>query len=71
MCKDDRIQFAAGDRLLLRSHTSRTGSGLSYPAGFVTSLDDGASGGWDVYDSVTDAGEERSFYGFSVVRRVR
>ncbi len=61
-----RIEWAAGARLRISGHASSPGAGLSYTARIVTALEDGASGGWDVYDGLTEDGKEIAFYGFSV-----
>jgi hypothetical protein len=68
------VHFKPGDRLDIHSHKSLPGRGLSYPAMIVVASDEGRGGqhgGWDVYDGVTSDGHEVSFYGFSVVRRLR
>lgn len=61
------MEFKAGDRVTVNQHNSIKEKGLTYPSMTVTVSEDGASGGWDVYDGKTDDGKEVSFYGFSVL----
>lgn len=64
--------FRKGEKLKLRD-TTRTTHALKHTAVTVTSLDEGRGGpeaGWDVYDGVDSSGNEVSFYGFDVERRV-
>lgn len=58
--------FKKGDKLNISKHTSEKGKGLSYPDFNATALEDGAIGGWDVYDVENDKKEEVSVYGFSI-----
>ena len=67
-----RVQFKSGDLLDIRHHTSKPGKGLCYPNMLVRVSDEGASGGWDVFDGAEiPSGREVSFYGFSVRRKHR
>lgn len=59
--------FKRGDTLAITAHNQPKGKGLSYPEMVVVALEDGAIGGWDVYDGQLGDGSEVSFYGFSVV----
>jgi hypothetical protein len=61
------MRFNAGDRVRIKAHKSAKGKGLSYHARIVTVLEDGCSGGWDVYTAEDGSG----FYGFSVERVYR
>ena len=60
------LTWEPGAFLLLHAYHCTPGKGLRYPAGAVRAVDGGRAGGWDVYDATTEAGEEISFYGFSV-----
>lgn len=61
----DAYNWSAGDELRIRAHRSDPGRGLSYAAQTLIAVEDGAAGGWDVYEGHTSAGDV-SFYGFSV-----
>jgi len=68
MFDDDRIYFEPGDKLLV--HPMR--STKEFPASkilvkqVVRALDQGCSGGLDVYDIVDENGNEDSIYGVQV-----
>jgi len=67
-------QFEKGDILTIKAHKSEPGKGMSYPAFVGTALDDGAAGGWDVYDVEPNDPKGHkdpsnvSVYGFSVMK---
>jgi len=66
----EELRWKAGDIVIIRSHNSEPGHGLSYSAAAIVAFEDGVAGGWDVYDGASlDAPTlETSFYGFSVLR---
>jgi hypothetical protein len=59
--------FNKGDVLRISGRKCKKGEGLSYPDMTVIALEDGAIGGWDVYDGQRNDGSEVSFYGFSII----
>jgi len=68
----DKVFWKAGDGLRIEKHSSPPGHGLSYPSFTGVAIEDGFSGGWDVFDMIPDdsalADEDGivSVYGFSV-----
>ena len=63
------MRFYPFDVVHIAAHNAKPGEGLSYPACRVVVLDEGFSGGWDIYDGYRSTDSEPvSFYGFSVTR---
>lgn len=61
------MNFEKGDKVRVSARSLRsTNQGLQYPAGIYTMLEDGSSGGWDVWDCIDPEGEEDCIYGFSI-----
>ena len=65
------IFFKKGDRLHIKSFSSKKGEGLNYDDMEVIADEEGRSGGWDVYDGTDDSGNEVSFHGFSVDKKLK
>lgn len=63
--------WEAGHVLRLAACHTWSGAGLDYDAQHVTATERGHAGGWDVFEGVTRDGRKISFYGFSVLERVR
>jgi len=57
--------FNKGSKLKIRAHHSEWGCGLRYSSFEAVALEDGFTGGWDVWD-VRKGNEEVSVYGFSI-----
>lgn len=63
----NRVYFDKGDKVSIdRYQPYSRANGLNYEAQAVTVSECGCSGGWDVFEGTNEAGEEVSFYGFSV-----
>ena len=63
---DGHEQFTMNQKLSIRAHKSEPGKGLTYPSFTGKALEDGFTGGWDVWDMENEEGETVSVYGFSI-----
>ncbi len=64
------MNFEKDEQVFVLEHVSEPGKGLSYKEGIYTLLEDGFSGGWDVYDCLDPEGNETSIYGFSIHHKI-
>lgn len=63
------MEFRKGDKLEIRAKRNLPGEGLDYGAFTGYALEDGCTGGWDVYDVSSmpeNDNKDLSVYGFSI-----
>lgn len=60
------LDFKKEDKVRVVSRKSKFGEGLRYKAGVYTMLEDGFSGGHDVWHCLNSEGQKSAIYGFSI-----
>lgn len=62
------MNFKKGEQIFVAPFKSEKGKGLSYKSFHGKALEDGFTGGWDVWDVEDEKGKQLSVYGFSIAK---